>query len=52
MTRQPGFADDDPVRDKSTFIPATDVGETASASLGPGFLEVDTHAQRGQVELG
>jgi putative membrane protein len=52
MTRQPGFADDGPVRGSSTFIPATDVEATESASLGPGFLEVDTHAQRGQIDLG
>jgi len=51
MTRQPGFTDNDAVSDKSTFIPASAAEETGS-ELGPGFLEADTGAQKGQVNLG
>src|SRR5437016_4883753 len=51
MTRQPGFVVDRPVPDDSTFIPTTQAEETARASLGPGFLEVDAHAQRGKIDL-
>jgi uncharacterized membrane protein YcjF (UPF0283 family) len=51
MTRQPGFVDDNPVRDDLTFRPASAAEETRSA-LGPGFLKADTGAQRGQVNLG
>jgi putative membrane protein len=51
MTRRPGFVDEGLVSDDAAFIAATDVEATANPSLGPGLLEADTHAQKGQIDL-